>query len=191
MAYKRNPMLCERVTGLARYVLSAASSPFQTAAEQWLERSLDDSSNKRIVIPELFLATDGMLRVITHVARGLVVYPKIIRARIEAELPFMATEEILMAGVAAGGDRQALHEVIRVHSRAAAARVKQEGKENHLIALLAADARFKRVNLKAALEPKRFIGRAPEQVEAFVKEHVAPIRRRLKKSLGAKVDLEV
>src|SRR5215208_6560492 len=133
MAYKRNPMRCERATGLARFVISLANSPLQTAAEQWFERTLDDSSNKRLAIPEPFLAIDGALQIVVDVARGLVVYPKVIERYVMAELPFMATEEILMAGVRAGGDRQELHEVIRKHSQDAAAVVKSHGRANDLI----------------------------------------------------------
>src|SRR5256885_330536 len=120
MAYKRNPMRCERATGLARFVISLSSSPLQTAAEQWFERTLDDSSNKRLSVPEAFLAIDGCLQIVVNVARGLVVYPKVIETAVMNELPFMATEEILMAGVRAGGDRQELHEIIRKHSQDAA-----------------------------------------------------------------------
>src|SRR4051812_29910322 len=142
MAYKRNPMRCERATGLARFVISLASSPLQTAAEQWFERTLDDSSNKRLAIPEAFLAIDGCLQIVIDVARGLVVYPKTIEAAVRAELPFMATEEILMAGVQAGGDRQELHERIRKHSLAAAQRVKMEGQANDLLQRLQEDDVF-------------------------------------------------
>ena len=133
MAYKRNPMRCERVTALSRLVLSLATSPAMTAAEQWFERTLDDSANRRIVIPEAFLAVDGILQILINVFGGLVVYPKVISARVEAELPFMATENILMAGVKAGGNRQEMHEKIRLHSQAAAAQVKNFGKPNDLI----------------------------------------------------------
>src|SRR5687767_15608645 len=142
MAYKRNPMRCERATGLARFVISLSTSPLQTAAEQWFERTLDDSSNKRLAIPEPFLAVDGCLQILVNVARGLVVYPKTIEAAVRAELPFMATEEILMAGVKAGGDRQELHEVIRNHSQDAAAAVKGAGLPNDLIDRLRADPAF-------------------------------------------------
>src|SRR5687767_7090487 len=130
MAYKRNPMRCERATGLARFVISLADSPLQTAAEQWFERTLDDSSNKRLAVPEPFLAIDGCLQIVINVARGLVVYPKTIEAAVLAELPFMATEEILMAGVSGGGDRQDLHEQIRRHSLDAAREVKEHGRPN-------------------------------------------------------------
>ncbi|MCH7632031.1 MAG: adenylosuccinate lyase, partial [Planctomycetes bacterium] len=191
MAYKRNPMRCERATGLARFVLSLVSSPLQTAAEQWFERTLDDSSNKRMTIPEAFLATDGMLRIVVNVARGFVVYPKVIRAHLAAELPFMASENILMAAVAAGGDRQEIHERIRKHAQAAAARVKIEGKDNDLIQRLAADEAFADVDLKAVLDPNAFVGRAPEQVDDFVRDYVTPIRRRYRKVLTRVAELSV
>ena len=191
MAYKRNPMRCERATGLARFVLSLASSPLQTAAEQWLERSLDDSSNKRLAVPEAFLATEGSLRILANVARGLVVYPKVIESRLRAELPFMATENILMAASAAGGDRQELHEKIRRHSHAASRCVKIEGRESDLLERLAADPAFAGVNMKTVTDAKQYIGRAPEQVDEFVKEYVTPIRRRYRKALLQESELIV
>ena len=191
MAYKRNPMLCERATGLARFVLSLVQSPLQTAAEQWFERTLDDSSNKRVTIPEAFLATDGMLRVVTHVARGLVVYPRVIQSRLRAELPFMATEDILVAGVAAGGDRQDLHERIRRHSQAASRKVKMEGGDNDLIHRLDADLAFANVKLDRVLDPKRYIGRAPQQADAFIKEYVHPIRKGYRGALARRIDFTV
>ena len=188
MAYKRNPMRCERMTGLARYVLSILSSPFQTAAEQWFERTLDDSSNKRLTTPEGFLATDGILRLVTDVSRGLVVYPKVIETRVAAELPFMATEDVLMAATtgttakkgkrARTGDRQELHERIRQHSQAAAREVKLHGRKNDLIDRLAADPAFAGVNLKKTLDAKRYVGLAPQQVDQFLKEVVRPILNR-------------
>lgn len=191
MPYKRNPMRCERATGLARFVLSLVHSPFQTAAEQWLERTLDDSANKRLSIPEAFLATDGMLRTLVNVARGLVVYPKVIEAFVRAELPFIATEEILVAATAAGGDRQALHERIRQHSQAAAARVKIDGEENDLLQRLKGDPAFAGVDIAAIVDPQRFIGRAPQQVDAFVEAYVAPIRRRYRTALKHESELDV
>jgi len=191
MAYKRNPMRCERATGLARFVISLVQSPLQTAAEQWLERTLDDSSNKRMAIPEAFLATEACLRIVTNVARGLVVYPEVIEARLRAELPFMASEDILMAAASAGGDRQALHERIRVHSQAAASRVKNEGLENDLLDRLRSDPAFANVNIDEATDAKRYIGRAPEQVDEFVKEFVTPIRKRYKRVLERKSELSV
>jgi len=191
MAYKRNPMRCERTTALSRFVLSLASSPLMTAAEQWLERTLDDSANRRIVIPEAFLAVDGILEILINVLDGLVVYPQVIGARVQAELPFMATENILMAGVKAGGSRQDLHEQIRQHSHAAAAQVKQMGKPNDLIDRLKTDAAFAKVDLKAVLDPKLYMGRCPEQVNEFVAEVVTPIRRKYRKALNRKVELNV
>ncbi len=191
MAYKRNPMRCERATGLARFVMSLASQPLQTAAEQWFERTLDDSSNKRLSVPEAFLAVDGCLQIVTDVARGLVVYPKTVAAALAAELPFMATEEILMAAVAAGGDRQDLHERIRVHSQAAAAAVKQDGLANDLIARLSADAAFAGVDLSAVLDARKFTGRAAEQVDVFVRTDVAAVRHRYAGRLGRAVALRV
>jgi adenylosuccinate lyase len=191
MAYKRNPMRCERATGLARLVISLASSPLQTVAEQWLERTLDDSSNRRVSIAEAFLATEGMLIVVTNVARGLVVYPKVIAAHVAAELPFMATEAILLAGVAAGGDRQELHERLRRHSLAAAERVKQDGAANDLLERIGADAAFAGVDVRAAVRAERFVGRAPQQVDAFLREVVGPIRRRNRALLGKEARLRV
>jgi adenylosuccinate lyase len=193
MAYKRNPMRCERATGLARFVISLASSPLQTAAEQWFERTLDDSSNKRLSIPEAFLAIDGCLQIVIDVARGLVVYPKTIEASVRAELPFMATEEILMAAVQAGGDRQELHERIRKNSLAAAEQVKLEGKSNDLLQRLQADDTFKSLNLKwqELMEPSRFIGRAPQQTRQFIDCVIAPIRVNYAGRLQQRVELKV
>lgn len=191
MAYKRNPMRCERATGLSRFVISLVTSPLQTAAEQWFERTLDDSSNKRLTIPEPFLAIDGCLQIVVNVARGLVVYPKTIEAAVNAELPFMATEEILMAAVEQGGDRQELHESIRKHSLAAAAQVKQEGKPNDLIERLSADPAYAKINLADVLDAKRFVGRSPQQTETFVAKIVEPIRQRYRNQLGQDVVLKV
>ncbi len=178
MAYKRNPMLCERATGLARFLLSLTQSAYQNAAEQWLERTLDDSSNKRLLIPEAFLATDGILQIMTRVARGLVVYPEIMKARIDAELPFMVTEDILMEAAAAGGDRQELHERIRVHSQAAAQEVKTHGRRNDLLDRLAGDSAFAGINLAGVLKHERYVGLAPQQVTAFLKDIIAPLKRK-------------
>jgi adenylosuccinate lyase len=191
MAYKRNPMRCERVTALSRFVLSLASSPQMTAAEQWFERTLDDSANKRIVIPEAFLAVDGILEILINVLDGLVVYPRVIAARIKAELPFMATENILMAAVKAGGDRQMLHEKIRRHSQAAALQVKKFARVNDLLDRLKADPDFKNIDLRAVLDPKAYIGRAPQQVDEFIKEHITPVRRKYRNKLKRKVELNV
>ncbi|HDZ68895.1 MAG TPA: adenylosuccinate lyase, partial [Phycisphaerales bacterium] len=184
MAYKRNPMRCERVTALSRFVLSLASSPQMTASEQWLERTLDDSANRRIVIPETFLAVDGILEILINIMDGLVVYPKVIANRVAAELPFMATENILMAAVKAGGDRQKLHEKIRRHSQAAAEQVKKFGKSNDLIKRLKADAAFSKVDFKTVLNPKSYVGRAQQQVDEFLKDVVTPIRRKYRKELN-------
>ncbi|HSV15806.1 MAG TPA: adenylosuccinate lyase [Tepidisphaeraceae bacterium] len=191
MAYKRNPMRCERATGLARFVISLASSPLQTAAEQWFERTLDDSSNKRLAVPEPFLAIDGCLQILVNVARGLVVYPKTIEAALMAELPFMATEEILMAAVRGGGDRQDLHEKIRRHSVAAAEIVKNFAQPNDLLDRLAKDPAFSAVNLSQVMDPKAFVGRAPEQVTSFIASVVSPIRNRYAREIGQDVQLRV
>lgn len=181
MPYKRNPMLSERATGLARYVISLCSSAYQTAAEQWLERTLDDSSNKRIIVPEAFLAVDGMLQIVLHIARGLVVYPQVIRAHVMAELPFMATEEILLAAVRAGGDRQALHERLRLHAQAAAREVKRHGGENDLFERLEADPAFSGLRPRSLVRSAAFIGLAPRQVDEFLRRVIAPIRRRYRR----------
>src|SRR5688572_730898 len=191
MAYKRNPMRCERATGLARFVISLANSPLQTAAEQWFERTLDDSANKRLAVPEPFLATDGMLQIVNDVARGLVVYPKTIEAAVMAELPFMATEEILIEAVKAGGDRQKLHETIRQMSQLAGEQVKLHGEANDLLERLKAEPTFGGANLAEAMDPSRFIGRAPEQVGQFISRVVDPIRQRYADALAQSVELRV
>lgn len=176
MAYKKNPMRCERINSLARYVIEASNTSAHTAASQWLERTLDDSAIRRIAIPESFLAIDGILMLIENVTKGLVVYPKVIEKKMSEQLPFLATEEILMAGVAAGGDRQDLHEQVRVHSRAAAHAVKAEGKPNPLMALIAADPAFAAIKdtLPDLMQPSRFIGRSAEQVDSFVSNEIEP-----------------
>jgi adenylosuccinate lyase len=176
MAYKKNPMRCERVNSLARYVIEASNTSAHTAAAQWLERTLDDSAVRRIAIPESFLAIDGILMLIENVTKGLVVYPKVIEKKLAEQLPFLATEEILMAGVAAGGDRQDLHEQVRLHSRMAAHAVKAEGKPNPLMELIAADPAFAAIkdSLPDLLQPSRFVGRSAEQVDAFVSGEIAP-----------------
>jgi adenylosuccinate lyase len=162
-----------------------------TASQQWLERTLDDSANRRVVIPEAFLAVDGILEIIINVLDGLVVYPKVISAHVTAELPFMATENILMAAVKAGGNRQHLHEKIRRHSLAAAEQVKNLGKPNDLIDRLRADSAFRKVDFKTVLNPKSYVGRAPQQVDEFIKNIVTPIRRKYRKALNRKVELKV
>lgn len=191
MPYKRNPMRCERATGLARFLMDVAASPLHTAAEQWLERTLDDSSNKRLAIPEAFLAADAILRITLNVSRGLVVYPAVIAAGVAAELPFMATENILMAAVKAGGDRQDLHERIRRHSQAAAEQVKVHGRPNDLIERLKADEAFANVDIDSLLKPAAFVGRAPQQVDEFLCSQVEPIRRKYAEVLGQTGQLEV
>jgi len=191
MAYKRNPMRAERMTGLARYVISLAPAAAQTAAEQWLERTLDDSAARRIIIGEAFLGADAILRLYQNIAEGLVVYPKMIARHIAEELPFMATENILMAAVRAGGDRQALHEKIRRHSQAAARQVKVEGKANDLLARLKGDPSFAKVDIGAELRPERFIGRAPEQVDEFLAATVRPILEANRALVGAEADIDV
>jgi adenylosuccinate lyase len=178
MAYKRNPMRSERMCGLARFVQSLQSSPQATLNVQWMERTLDDSANRRLVIPQAFLAVDAVLLLYANVAEGLVVYPQVIARNLREELPFMATENILMAAVSAGGDRQDLHERIRQHSQAAAAEVKQLGRPNDLLERLAADTAFAGVDLSAAVDAHSLVGRSPEQVDEFIAEVVEPIRKR-------------
>ena len=178
MAYKRNPMRAERICGLARFVSSLESSAAHTMSTQWLERSLDDSANRRLVIPQAFLGIDAILRLYENVAAGMVVYPRVIAARLAAELPFMATENILMAAVAGGGDRQSLHERIREHSQRAAAVVKLEGGQNDLLSRLRGDNAFAGVDWDQVLDGGKFVGRAPEQVDEFMAQIVTSIRAR-------------
>jgi adenylosuccinate lyase len=191
MAYKRNPMRCERICGLARFVISLQSSPPQTAATQWMERTLDDSANRRLVIPQAFLAVDAILLVYRNVAQGLVVYPEVIARNLRDELPFMATENILMAASVAGGDRQDLHERIRRHSQAAAEQVKQHGRPNDLLERLAGDPAFAAVDLQEVLDPQRFVGVAPAQVDQFLRESVRPVLDRLGTEVPRDEDLHV
>ncbi len=193
MAYKRNPMRSERICALARYVMCNALNPAMTASTQWFERTLDDSANKRIAVSESFLAVDGILQIMINVTGGMVVYPKTIHSRIMSELPFMATEMILMEEVKRGGDRQELHERIRVHSMAAAAQVKQEGKPNDLLERVLADDHFKLTEeeLMGAIKPENFIGRAPQQVDDFLAEYIDPILQSHKAELGMQAQLSV
>lgn len=191
MAYKRNPMRSERVCSLARFVMSLQSSTAATAATQWMERTLDDSANRRLVIPQAFLAIDACLVLMQNITEGLVVYPKTIARRLAEELPFMATENILMRAVAAGGDRQDLHERIRQHSVAAAFQVKSAGATNDLIDRLRSDAAFAAVDLDAALDPHTFVGRAPQQVDDFIAHCVEPIRAKYKQADRLSVDVHV
>ena len=180
MAYKRNPMRAERITALARHIIALTMDPAFTAATQWLERTLDDSANRRIAIPEAYLATDAMLILMHNVTSGLVVRPAVIKRHLAEELPFMATEAILMHAVRAGGDRQALHERIRIHSIAAADRVKDHGESNDLADRIAADAAFglSRADVEGVLDPARHTGRAEQQVDAFLRDHVKPVLAR-------------
>jgi adenylosuccinate lyase len=177
MPYKRNPMRSERIVALARFVQSLLLNPAETASTQWLERTLDDSANRRLAISEAFLATDAILQLVLNVTSGLVVHEKVIARHLADELPFMASETILMEAVAAGGDRQTLHEAIRRHSLAAGARVKQEGLDNDLLDRLAADPAFAAVKDRLAelCDPTRFVGRAPQQVEEFLSAEVDPL----------------
>ena len=177
MPYKRNPMRSERITALSRYVMVNSLNPEFTAATQWFERTLDDSANKRIAVAEAFLAVDAILKIMLNVCDGLVVYPKVVRQRVMRELPFMASENIMMSAVKKGGDRQELHEKLRIHSIAAAKVVKEEGGENDLIDRIVADPSFnlKREEIEAVLQPEQFTGRSREQVEEFIHEVVSPI----------------
>lgn len=193
MAYKRNPMRSERISSLARYVIAESINPAITASTQWFERTLDDSANKRLSVAEAFLATDAVLEIYLNVVDGLVVYPKVIENRIMSELPFMATENIMMEAVKHGGDRQELHEKIRVHSMEAGKQVKVEGKKNDLIERIIADESFNidEDKLRSVLKPENYIGRAPEQTEEFVTEYIKPILEANKEILGAKAVLSV
>ena len=193
MAYKRNPMRSERIASLSRYVMVDALNPAITSAVQWFERSLDDSANKRLSIPEGFLAVDGILDLCLNVADGLVVYPKVIQKRLMSELPFMATENILMDAVKAGGDRQELHERIRGLSMEAAKHVKAEGKENNLLELIAADPAFNLTleELQNTMDPARYVGCAPHQVDVFLEQTVNLLLKENQESLGLTADIHV
>ena len=193
MAYKRNPMRSERISALARYVITTALNPAITASTQWFERTLDDSANKRISVAESFLAMDAILEIYINVADGLVVYPKVIEKRIMEELPFMATENIMMEAVKKGGDRQELHEKIRQYSMEAGKQVKVEGLKNDLIERVLEDQTFglKREEIERILQPENYVGRAPQQVEEFLNEYVTPILEKNKEILGVKVELSV
>jgi adenylosuccinate lyase len=178
MPYKRNPMRCERATGLARYLVTLATSPLMTHAAQMFERTLDDSSNKRLVVPEAFLAADALAILLHNIFDGLVVYPKTIAARIAAELPFIATEDILMEAVKRGGDRQVLHERIRRHAQEAGRQVKEHANPNDLIDRLRADPAFAAIRWSRVLDARRYIGLAPQQTREFLRKHVRPLLRR-------------
>lgn len=193
MAYKRNPMRSERIGSLARYVIVDALNPAITAATQWFERTLDDSANKRISVPEAFLSVDAILNLYMNVVDGLVVYPKVITQQFMREIPFMATENIMMDAVKKGGDRQELHEKIRVYSMEAGRTVKEEGKDNNLVDLIAADPSFglTKDEIMAIMKPENFVGRAPEQVSDFLAEFVHPLIEKNKHLLGVKVEISV
>lgn len=193
MAYKRNPMRSERIASLSRYVMVDALNPAITSATQWFERTLDDSANKRLSIPEGFLAVDGILDLCLNVVDGLVVYDKVITKRLMSELPFMATENIMMDAVKKGGDRQELHEKIRQLSMQAGANVKQEGRENNLLELIAADPAFGLTleELQSTMDPSKYVGRAPLQVDAFIQNVVQPILDQNQDILGVKAEILV
>ena len=193
MAYKRNPMRSERIASLSRYVMIDALNPAITSATQWFERTLDDSANKRLSVPEGFLAIDGILDLCLNVVDGLVVYPKVIEKRLMSELPFMATENIMMDAVKAGGDRQELHERIRELSMEAGRNVKEKGLDNNLLELIAEDPAFNLSidELKKTMDPSKYVGRAPLQVEAYLKNVVNPVLEANKEVLGVKAEINV
>ena len=193
MPYKRNPMRCERICSLARYVMADALNPAMTAYNQWLERTLDDSANRRISVAEAFLAVDSILNIALNVAAGIKVYPKVIEKHVMEELPFMATENIMMRAVKNGGNRQELHEAIRVHSLAAGKVVKEEGGENDLIARIAADPLFglTEAEIRAELSPETYTGRAAHQVEELVEDYVKPVLARYPDAVGKTAELKV
>lgn len=193
MAYKRNPMRSERMASLANYVMADMMNPMMVASTQWFERTLDDSANKRLSIPEGFLAIDGILDLYLNVVDGLVVYPKVIEKRLMSELPFMATENIMMDAVKAGGDRQELHEKIRTLSMEAGRNVKEKGLDNNLLELIVADPAFNLTldELKKTMDPSRYTGRAKEQVEEFLNEVIRPVLEENKEILGVKAEINV
>ena len=193
MAYKRNPMRSERIASLSRYVMVDAMNPAITSATQWFERTLDDSANKRLSVPEGFLAIDGILDLCLNVVDGLVVYPKVIEKRLMSELPFMATENIMMDAVKAGGDRQELHEIIRELSMEAGRNVKEKGLENNLLELIAADPAFNLSleELQKTMDPAKYVGRAPVQVEAYLNNVVNPMLEANKEILGVTAEINV
>ena len=193
MAYKRNPMRSERIASLSDFVMSDLMNPMLVSSTQWFERTLDDSANKRLSVPEGFLAIDGILDLYLNVVDGLVVYPKVIEKHLMAELPFMATENIMMDAVEAGGDRQEIHEKIRELSMQAGKAVKEEGKDNPLLELIAADPSFHLdlEKLKASMKPGRYVGRAPQQTEDYITEVVKPILDAHKDVLGMTAEINV
>ena len=193
MPYKRNPMRCERICALARYLMIDVLNPAMTAGTQWFERTLDDSANKRIAMAEGFLAADAILNILLNVSDGLVVYPKVVRSRVMAELPFMASENIMMKAVKKGGDRQELHERLREHAVAAAAVVKQEGQPNDMIARVEADPAFglTREEIESELQPEAFTGRAPQQVEEYLDSYIRPLLAANPDDVGLTAELSV
>ena len=193
MAYKRNPMRSERIAALSNFVISGVMNPAITASTQWFERTLDDSANKRLSVSESFLATDGILELYMNITSGLVVYPKVINSRLMSELPFMATENIMMDAVKAGGDRQVLHEKIRQHSMAAGKRVKEEGADNDLLDRIASDPDFNmtKEQLLALMKPENFTGCAESQTEAFLETMVRPVIDANRDALGMHADINV
>lgn len=193
MPYKRNPMRCERVTALARYIICDSVNTDLTSGAQWFERTLDDSANRRLVLPEMFIATDAMLDIVLGVVRGLTVYPKVIERRVNEELPFLASESILMEAVKAGGNRQKLHEKIRKYSMETTTLVKEKGAENDFMERIKRDEDFAIIKDKFndILNPKNFIGRAPKQVTEYITEVAKPLLRKFKKLLGAKIEFKV
>ena len=193
MAYKRNPMRSERIASLSDYVMADALNPAIVASTQWFERTLDDSANKRISVPEAFLAIDGILDLYLNVVDGLVVYDKVIYQHFMKEIPFMATENIMMDAVKRGGNRQELHEKIREYSMIAGEQVKKYGNENNLVELIACDSAFgmTREEIEALLDPKNFVGRAPEQTAEFLAEQIHPILDANKDILGVKAEINV
>jgi adenylosuccinate lyase len=193
MAYKRNPMRSERACGLARFLMAAPTHTQFTSAVQWFERTLDDSAIRRLSLPESFLAADGVLNLYLSIMEEPAVYPRVIEKHLMAELPFMATENLLMAAVKRGGDRQDLHEVIRAHSQAAARRVKEEGADNDLLERLASDPALgmSRAEIDEALDLREFVGCAPEQVDRFLADHLRPVLERHRGRLGERADVRV
>ena len=193
MPYKRNPMRCERVTALARYIICDSVNTDLTSGAQWFERTLDDSANRRLVLPEMFIATDAMLDIVLGVVRGLTVYPKVIERRVNEELPFLASESILMEAVKAGGNRQKLHEKIRKYSMETTTLVKEKGAENDFMERIKRDEDFATIKDKFndILNPKNFIGRAPKQVTEYITEVAKPLLRKFKKLLGVKIEFKV
>ena len=193
MAYKRNPMRSERMAALARYVMVDSLNPAITASTQWFERTLDDSANKRISVAEAFLAIDGLLDLYLNVSSGLVVYPKVIEANLLKELPFMATENIMMDAVKAGGDRQELHELVRTHSMAAGKVVKEEGLPNDLIDRIAHDERFglSKEQIESNMETIKYVGRSVQQTEEFFEQYIDPVLKENAEALGLSANISI